>query len=236
MSSELIDPATAGAAGEAAKAAGKAIDLASKFGSFLGRILGTIPEDAVGLVVGDPLHHVRLRNCAKLEQRTEEILRERKVFDPISVSPSVAIPLLEAAKNESREELQELWARLLAAAMDPSRNDRVRQSFIDTLKRLDPVDALMLSFAYDVTSREIESKITKPTVDYSFYIDALKANPQVNAIEVLAKRFGLSGDAVIVSFENLRELKLFNFREVSVTKIINLLTPAGRMFMKALYD
>jgi hypothetical protein len=60
------------------------------------------------------------------------------------VSPSLAIPLLRAAYDESRPELQELWAQLIAAAMDPQRANKVRRSFIDTVRRLDPLDALIL--------------------------------------------------------------------------------------------
>jgi hypothetical protein len=60
------------------------------------------------------------------------------------VSPSLAIPLLRAAYDETRPQLQELWAHLIAAAMDPQRANRVRRSFIDTVQRLDPLDALVL--------------------------------------------------------------------------------------------
>lgn len=37
-----------------------------------------------------------------------------------------------------------MWASLLASAMDPKRAGRMRLSFIETLKRFDPLDALVL--------------------------------------------------------------------------------------------
>jgi hypothetical protein len=66
----------------------------------------------------------------------------------VAVSPSLAVPLLRAAANESQEILQEMWAALLAAAMDPEKLDRVRLSFIETVKRLDPPDTLILKKFY----------------------------------------------------------------------------------------
>ena len=52
--------------------------------------------------------------------------------------------LLEAAIDENRSELKTFWRRLLANAYDPARSARVRISFIEVVKRLDPYDALIL--------------------------------------------------------------------------------------------
>jgi hypothetical protein len=64
------------------------------------------------------------------------------------ISPSIAVPLIEAAADESREELAELWAKLLAAAADPARKGRVRLEFATTLKQMDPLDAKVLETIY----------------------------------------------------------------------------------------
>jgi hypothetical protein len=71
-------------------------------------------------------------------------LRDWGVEKPADVSPSVAIPLIAAAINEDRAVLKELWAKLLAAAMDPNRTEYVRPSLIALLKELDPLDARVL--------------------------------------------------------------------------------------------
>jgi Abortive infection alpha len=110
---------------------------------YVGRVLGTAPHDAVGIVLGDPLHFVRTAIAAKYDELLTRVLRSRNV-SPQPVSPSLAIPLLRAAYDESRPELQELWAHLIASAMDPRRASSVRRSFIDTLQRFDPLDARML--------------------------------------------------------------------------------------------
>jgi hypothetical protein len=48
-------------------------------------------------------------------------------------------------KKKAARELMELWARLLANAMDPNMNN-VRQSFIEAVKRMDPLDAVVLRY------------------------------------------------------------------------------------------
>ena len=115
---------------------------------------------------------------------SQEILRNRGVAAAESVSPSLAIPLLRAAADESREQIQEIWARIIAAAMDPKRSDRVRQSFIATVSRLDPLDALVLKNLYEVTGN-------------------LSPNPR----DFLASRLQVSSREIDVSVINLEELK-----------------------------
>ena len=138
----------------------KAIGAFSNFGTtavteagglarYMGRVLGTVPHDAVGLVLGDPLHFVRTAIAAQYDALLDKILTRRNVKQTQPVSPSLAIPLLRGAYDESRPELQELWAALIASAMDPKRVGRVRLSFIETLRRFDPLDAMVLQKRYE---------------------------------------------------------------------------------------
>jgi hypothetical protein len=55
----------------------------------------------------------------------------------------VVLPLLKAAADEQRPELQELWAGLLASALQQDGGRRVRRAFFDTLAQMEPVDALL---------------------------------------------------------------------------------------------
>jgi hypothetical protein len=76
------------------------------------------------------------QNASIIWQKTRERLRDRGI-EPESPSLKYAIPILEAAADEENNELQDLWSRLLAAAMDPNRRDAMRQSFIATVKQMD---------------------------------------------------------------------------------------------------
>ena len=58
------------------------------------------------------------------------------------------MPLLEAAKDEGREELQGLWAALLAQAMVDGWH-RVRRSLFTLTAALEPMDAAVLKVLAD---------------------------------------------------------------------------------------
>jgi hypothetical protein len=146
-----MDPATtqavAKAAEESAKTVGKALEIVHDAGGYLRKVIADVPQDLVGVLGGVWLHerHIRLRD--RLRRRTEEILGERDVGEVIELSPNMAAALIAGAQEESREALAELWARLLANAMDPKLGS-VRHSFIDAVKVMDPTDALVLVELY----------------------------------------------------------------------------------------
>jgi hypothetical protein len=65
----------------------------------------------------------------------------RKVETPEPASLSVPLPILIAAADESRDELRDIWARLRAAAVEPSHAKSFRIRFIEVAKKMDPLDA-----------------------------------------------------------------------------------------------
>lgn len=150
----------------------------------IGRIVGTIPEDAVGLVIGDPLHAMRAIAADWYDVRVQEIHERRRVKQTQPVSLSVALPLIRGAYDETREGLREMWAALIAAAMDPERASRVRVSFIETLRHFDPLDALVLRTRLDNQG-------------------GLSPTPQA----FIAQRLGVTEIEVAVSMINLKDLK-----------------------------
>jgi hypothetical protein len=131
---------------EQAKAIQEAIKALRGVGGFLREILGTVPEDLVGYLGGDWLKVRRAENLARILDKMRERLQERnaKTEQP---SISIVLPLLIAAADESRDELQDIWARLLAAAADPTRAKSFRNQFIEVAKQMDPLDAAVLQAA-----------------------------------------------------------------------------------------
>ena len=146
MSANQIVPISdpqAKAAEATATAMREAVAAFRGLGSYLQRIFGTVPEDLIGYFGGDRLKIARAENIVRILNRSKLVNDQRGVApEPISIS--LALPLLVAAADESRDELVELWARLLAAAADPSRSSRFRIAFIDIVKRMDPLDAIVL--------------------------------------------------------------------------------------------
>lgn len=200
---------SAKAAQEIAKFGGKVIDAAQNAAPFVNRVLGRPLEDASGLFIADPLRAARILAQDWYARRVTQKLRERNLQDEQlkAVPPNIAIPLLEAAQDETRDELREVWARLLANAMDPNRSSRVRLEFIETLKQFNPLDALLLN--------------------------ELVATPNMssNSREYLVSRFHLSRDEVVVSSQHLTKLGCI---EVSTTDRGNYgVLPYGKLLLSA---
>jgi hypothetical protein len=193
-----MDPETtralAKAAGATARTAGQALEIVHDTGGYLSRVFGNVPEDVVGVCGGAWLHerHIRLRE--RLRRRTELILQERDVQEVIELSPNLAMELIAGAQEEGCEELMELWARLLANAMDPNLNS-VRHSFIDAVKRMDPLDAVVLRYIY-------EAKIS--TAQPGRIDEASATAGLVNIASAIDRR----ADEIEVSLRHLHELQL----------------------------
>lgn len=188
MANELIRPIdenTANAIEESARALGKGFDLVGGLGAYLAQTLGGAPQNLIGLLVGDWLIHKRVRRWSELQAETRRILDERNVKGPYEdISPSIALPLIEAALGEDREGLKNLWAKLLAAAMDPKRKQFVRADLISTLKQLEPLDVLIIQEAY-----KRQGVALPPTVR-----------------EHMAQLFSVSSEEIVVSVENLERI------------------------------
>ncbi len=185
----LFGPHSSGAMAEWAKTTGKAIDAGVKAGGYLDRIFGDLPDNLVGLGVADWVRHKRIRRLAELEKETEEILQKRGAMkaeaDDARVSPSIIIPIIAAATDETRAEIRQIWARLLANALDPSRSDAVRQSFVQTLKSFDPPDALFMD-------RAVNGPVSSTG-------DLIHLHEFANGLK-------LTGDGFIVSLQHLQSL------------------------------
>lgn len=151
---------------------------------YIGRVLGTAPHDAVGLVVGDPLSFVRTAIAQTYDRLLNRILERRGITRTEAVSPSFALPLLRAAYDETRPELQQFWSELIAAAMDPDRCKRVRLSFIETVKGFDPLDAVVLRERHPLGDQ------VRP-----------------NATEYLVAHLERSRDEIEITIDNLERLK-----------------------------
>lgn len=146
MTSEESDVAkVADATSEVAKATSKAIDAGSSVTSFLYRVIGEPVEYLAGTYVSDPLREFRKRRLFELQLKTERYLTERDVSITKALPPPLAIPLLESASIETDESLHDLWALLLADAMDSTRPDLDRR-LVFVMKALTPscVSALKL--------------------------------------------------------------------------------------------
>jgi hypothetical protein len=123
-------------------------------------------------------------------------------------SLSIALPIIRAAADESRDELQDIWARLLAAAMDPSRKNQVRLELVETVQKMDPLDAALMQ------------KIAESS--------AYAINPGPG----LAEKLGATADEIELSTQNLVALGLI----IQTGGDERALTVKGRVLIRAIQD
>lgn len=171
-----------------------------------------IAENALGVLGGDYLAELRARQRARLRKRTEEILKQRQVEEPASVSPNDLMPLLASAQNETGDELTELWAKLLAALMDPKRKAAYRREFVDIAKDLEPVDAIVLQKLSGV------GRLSPSRQKY------------------LSTTLNVSEDFVQNAFRNLTRLQMVEVLAGHTWEEAPSLTALGRQFLTAIQD
>jgi uncharacterized protein with GYD domain len=132
---------------ETGKAVQGVTELLGNVGGWMSGVMGTTAEDFVALVVGDRLKALRMRmqleHLDSVRRKWEEILERRGIESVDPIGPKHAIPLFDAMADEADETLQELWARLLANAMDPTTDIVLEQVLIDALKGFEPIDAVV---------------------------------------------------------------------------------------------
>jgi hypothetical protein len=111
---------------------------------FLGTIGGPAATEFGG-TLGDWMKYWRFKNMVNIALRAKSFL-ERRGIQPKRVLPGTMIPLLEAASLADTEELQEMWASLLASA---ARGDapEVPPAYVFILRELSPVEARVLALA-----------------------------------------------------------------------------------------
>jgi hypothetical protein len=138
---------------EVAKTTTEIVKAAGGVGSYLARILGSVPENLLGLVVGDWLEHKRRRHLKLLEVNTARLLETIEIERITEPNPARLIPLLQAAADEAEPELQAMWAALMANAMLDG-GTKVRHDYIEVLRTLSPRDALVVKEMDEFTRRQ----------------------------------------------------------------------------------
>jgi hypothetical protein len=187
---------------EQAKLGQEALKTLLGLGGFLKDTFGTLPQDVVGLLGGDYLKVKRAENLYRTFEKAKKRLEDNHVQDP-DASPSLAIPIMVAAADEGRDELQEVWAALLAAAADPTRNKAFRLKFIEIAKQLDPLDVVVLK-RMSAGGTVMNPPLRQALVDH-----------------------GLSGDEIAISLNNLLALGLLGNPSTFM------IYPLGKEFLKA---
>src|SRR5260370_28438329 len=87
---------------ETAKTAGKALDFVRDGAHAVSRPIANI----YGLLIGDHIDAARERNLDAIARKTKKILADRNLETTAPIPEQIAIPPLEFARGETRDEMQ----------------------------------------------------------------------------------------------------------------------------------
>lgn len=149
---------------EVAKCTTTTVEAGVKLGGFFAKVLGEAFQDAIGLF-SDRLKFYRFQNQVDIMDKVNKILSVRNVTNTKPIPPKLAIPIMEYASLEEDERLKDMWSKLLANGLDPNRNFEIKYSYIEIIKSLTPLDAIVLKQIYDSSlSSQISNIITTNNV------------------------------------------------------------------------
>lgn len=219
----VITPDQTEAISEVAKLGQDVVQAASGAGGYLVGVIASVPADAIGLLGGDWLRNKRQQNIATLERQTELHLAAIDADRRNDPSPNLLLPLLTAAKDESRSELQSLWSALLAnACIDGGR--KVRSAFFEVVKQLEPTDAII----FDLTVRR---QTWESTVEPHFQEPMQRQQMLRKAFQDMALAAAKSSDDFEIGMQALAKLDCISAYYQNHGPPV--LTPFGRSFSEA---
>lgn len=141
------------AVAETAKFGTQTVKTTEKILGFVSKVIKE-PAEITSGIIGDRLRLFRWERQLAYTDKVNEILITRSITETKAVLPKFALPMIESASLEDDDNLQTLWAKLMANAMDPKSHVSLQMSFIDILKNLTILDAKILHTIY----RSLEQK------------------------------------------------------------------------------
>jgi hypothetical protein len=131
-----------------------AMDLVRRAGGFLGGVFGPASQE-LGHLFGVQMKFWRFKNAVNILKKTQALVDARglKPEQVRALGFGEGGLLLEAASMEESEEVQVLWARLMANAVDPNTTVKAEKVYIDILKSLSAREAVFLDLIAQIEDK-----------------------------------------------------------------------------------
>jgi hypothetical protein len=131
------------------------LELVGRAGTFLGGVFGPASQE-LGHLFGDQMKYWRFKNAVNILEKAQAYV-EKRGLKPEQVKAlrfGDGLLLLEASSLEEEETVQDLWARLMANAVDPSSPVRPEKMYIDILKSLSGREVVFLNLLAKIEASE----------------------------------------------------------------------------------
>jgi hypothetical protein len=131
-----------------------ALELVRRAGTFLNGVFGPASQE-LGLLFGDQMRYWRFKNAVKILEKTQALVEERGLGPEQirSLGFGEGLLLLEAASLEEDDTVQDMWARLMANAVDSERGTKPEKVYVDLLKSLTGREAVLLELVEQIEEK-----------------------------------------------------------------------------------
>jgi len=123
-------------------------------GAFLSRICLPVAEE-LGLLFRDRVSHWRAVQAAKITEKAERKLHDVSGAESWHAHPRVVGRVVETGSWVDEDDVQEMWAGLLASACTPDGKDEANIMFIEMLSQLTASEALIFRYACEAAQKSV---------------------------------------------------------------------------------
>ncbi len=113
-------------------------------GAFLGRICLPVAEE-FGLLLRDQVKHWRNKNFIRIAKDAEKLVTSKKTEIPPNIHPRILHSIYENGSWSEDEELQKMWAGLLASSCFDEGTDR-SIFYVDILSKISKNEAVLFNY------------------------------------------------------------------------------------------
>lgn len=154
----------------------------------------------------------------KLLEKKLENVDPDKIVTPEAY---VAVPAIQAISySMDSEELRNLYANLLAKAMNSDTKDQVHPSFVEIIKQMSPADALVLKeIAYSESFSLVSLSVSEYDSDALSAIDKMKESIHSYSYPNITYISFSNYESTLISLDNLLRLRLIEERYTFKEKV-----------------
>lgn len=188
-------------------------EAAAPYRKFAESLIGLVAVDRIEEMREERRERRRVKNKVSTAQEAVQLVQHRQVIPDPETPEEHLEQIFEQAAETSVPELQSLYARLMAAAVDPSRAKFYRKEFVGIVRQFEPLDALVLE---------------------QFFKGNVKGDGWFQKIAEVLKR---DQDEVFVSGRNLEKLECIR-KSPTAAELHGgaIITPLGRQLFSTLED
>jgi len=209
------------------------VDLVQPAAKEIGHALGTVAK-TVNLVLAPVSGVVWSYDLIRdfVTTRVSEKLKTTPLENIVSPNPVVAGPTLEALKYSGHEKiLSEMYANLLANAVDVNTLDKAHPSFVEIIKQLSPMEAKLLLFLSELEDFpnvcQFDDQHTSRGGLYNHYDEGVTSNQIKFIFEKLCSNSGIELD-LGAALDNYRRLQILDIEFSTTHKITDANHGLGR--------